>query len=169
MNELFRLTIAAVVAAVLSALYFMPHDKPANNSHMATEAPSVAKVDKVAVTPVKVWVYDSSAKGKLPLPDTIKNNPDEHVLTASKVEGHTVITAINTTTGEATTVDNKDPLPWVAAVQLNEVKLEYGLSGVGRLSYRRDIFQIKAANFGVSATLDSDGSYFIGAGIAYRF
>jgi hypothetical protein len=169
MNELFRLALVAVVAAVLSALYFMPAEKPADNSRVATEAPDVAKIDKKPITPAKVWVYDDKAKDKLPLPNDIKNNPDEHVFAASKVEGHTVTTMINLTTGEATTIDHKDPLPWLALVKLNELRLDYGLNGVMRLSYRHDIVQIKAFHFGINTTLDSNGSYFIGAGVGYRF
>lgn len=169
MMEFFRLALAAVIAAVLSALYFTPTEKVANDSTIAIEAPSVMKIDKVSIAPTKVWVYDASAKGKLPLPDNIKNNPDEHVFAASKVEGHTVTTTINATTGEATTTDNKDPLPWLAVVKLNEMRIDYGLNGIMRLSYRRDVIQVKAFHFGINTTLDSDGSYFIGAGVGYRF
>lgn len=60
-------------------------------------------------------------------------------------------------------------MPWLDATKRGAARLDYGIKNggtrVARISIEQDVLAIKAARLGVSATLDSDGKLFAGAGV----
>lgn len=169
---------AAIAAAAMGLWYEMkPDPAPVNQWSPAQEAHQVADVPKTDITPPKVEVYASSAKQKLNLPPAVQADQHAHVVEATHVrpDDHpeTVTTMIDDQTGKTETMIQRDPLPWLAAEQTGELRFDYGLKNggakVGRLSVREDLIQVKALHAGVDATLDTDGQYFLGAGVGYKW
>lgn len=147
----------------------------------AGPAPEVAHAPRVGVQvkqPVKVYTGD--AKAELKLPPEVQANPNEYTLSATQVRGNdrpqTVITTINTDTGESRSFTKVDPYPWFAIETRGEARLSMGykLRGtlaepVVRLGVGYDVVRIKALTAGVNGTVDSDGDTFLGVGISYRW
>jgi CMP-2-keto-3-deoxyoctulosonic acid synthetase len=109
-------------------------------------------------------------------------NPDAHVIAATQVKAdlhpQTVVTVIDSATGESVTIIKRDPYPWIAATQAGEVRLDYGYRAdqfsqagkmLARLTLREDLLQLKALHIGATATMDSDGQMFAGVGLGYRW
>ena len=99
---------------------------------------------------------------------------------AASDEPHSVITTLNTDTGHATSYLRAEPAPWFSADPRTEIALVTGfkstesgnslnLAPVTRLSIRQNLLAIKTTRLAAVATLDSDGSWFAGAGLHYRF
>ena len=127
------------LAGLLAGVYWPVSTKPAGNTEVAMVAPEVGKIEKEEIVPKKLKVYKPGAKDKLPLPDNIKNNKDDHVINASKIKNddrdHTVITVVNSETGESTTFDHKEPLPWLALERKSEIRLDYGIKRYQAVEY----------------------------------
>lgn len=178
MNWKAYLTAAAILAGAILLWYEMkPAPAPVNDWTPAKTAPQIAAVPKVDINPPKVKVYAPAAKKRLNLPAAVQQDPHTHVLTATRVPAddhpQTVTTLIDDQTGAETTLVRREPLPWLAAEQRGELRLDYGTKGgvrrVGRLTFQEDLLQMKAVHAGVNATLDTDGEYFIGGGVAYKW
>lgn len=142
----------------------------------ATPAPALQAVEQVSIAPPTVKVYAPKAKARLRLPAAVQADAGVHVLAASQVRAderpHTLITLIDEHTGESTTVDRADPLPWLAAETRGELGISYGLRDgmpIGRLSLRQNLAQIKSVRLGVQASIDQDGQWFAGIGAFYRW
>jgi hypothetical protein len=171
--------IAIFITGLLAGIYWQGSYDPSVSSAPAMVTPEVAKIEKEEIKPAKLKVYKQEAKDKLPLPEKIKDDKDEHVISASQIKGdgqdHTVITVVNAATGEATTIDHKKPLPWLAQEKKSEFRLDYGLKGyiaptpVGRLSFRSELVRVKGLVLGLNTSLDFDGEYFLGGGVGYRW
>lgn len=175
MNELAKIIVAALAAAGLSAWYFSPADDNATPS-VATTHPATEGASKVDIAPQKVAVFKPDVKNKLPVPDKVKADKDAHVLAASRCEAsdwaHTFTTTIDETTGDSVTYDHRESLPWLSRKTRHALRADYGYKpggAVTRISYRADLLQIKALHFGVNAAIDSDGEYFVGGGVEWRF
>jgi hypothetical protein len=170
---------AGLVAALCVAAwwYFKPVPAPVDTWHPATPAPQIITVPKTAIRPAKVSVYAPAAKSKLSLPQLIAADPAKHVLDAStiKADDHpqTIVTVIDEQTGDVQTFVRSEPLPWLAAEQRGELRFDVGvkngLATVGRLTLREDLLQVKALHAGLNASADTDGSFFVGAGVGYRW
>lgn len=168
-------TILAAIAVALW-LHFKPNTKSVGSPTIAQEAPQLAHIATESIKLPSVRVFKSEAKKKVPLPVEIQNNQDLHVIASSKVpinlNPQNVTSVINEKTGEVTTFITREPLPWLRAEQTGEARIDYGWKGarsVARLSAREDLLQVKALHAGVDATLDSDGQYFVGFGVGYRW
>lgn len=178
MNNLIA-AIAIFIAGILAGVYWPQPSQPDTGSKVAEVAPQLSGIAKEEIKPEKLKVYKPEAKDKLPLPQDIKKDKDEHVIDASKIKGdghdHTVITVVNDKTGESTTIDYKEPLPWLSIERKRELRLDYGYKGnplpvpVLRLTYRADFIQSKMFHAGINTSLDSDLEYFIGLGLGWRF
>jgi hypothetical protein len=170
--------VAAVAAAV--ALWFS-FKKPDIAPHSAPmEAPAAAVVEDVTpqpIQPAKVTAYPARVKQKSNLPDAMKQDPNVVVLDSSAVgasdQDQTVTSTLNTQTGEVATIVSENPNPWFQPEAKNEARLSYGVKNgmkqVTRASIGADLLQIKAIHLGFSGSVDSDGSFFMGAGIAYKW
>lgn len=170
-----KLGVVAIVV-VLAWLHFKPQQKPVGEAATAQSAPQLAHVATEQIKPPGVTVYKPEAKKKLNLPASIQGNPAQHVVASSRINANlnpqTVTTVIDDKTGETITLVTREPLPWLAAEQTGEARIDYGWKGgrnITRLSLTEDMFQIKALHAGLQASLDSDGQYFVGAGIGWKW
>lgn len=170
----------ALVLAVLVLLWLVmskPAQAPAKVPVAAQTAPEVASVPKVAVTPPKVMVYAQEAKAKVELPAAVKSDPAIAVLESDKLaesdRPETVTTVLDSGTGDTQTYVVQDPYPWLAVENNKELGLAYGFKNGfmlrSRLSFSDDLLQVKAMHVSGVATLDSDGEYFVGARLVYRW
>lgn len=136
----------------------------------------VATVGTEVIKPAAVKVYKPEAKRKLNLPQEVQEDKDKAVVSSVKVDyslkPQAVTTVLDTQTGEATTYVNDEPRPWLDFRDSGSASLAYGIKSgppVVRLSVTQDLLQIKAVALGGVAHLDSDGDYFVGAGVTYRW
>jgi hypothetical protein len=162
--RLFYLVTAAAATAALVSMYFhfKPEPAPTGVHIEARPAPEVAKVDTVPLPldkPLKV--YKPAAKKKLALPESVQADPDKHVVASTKTADdgrtHTVTTVIDAGTGETTTYDRADPLPWVAVKTTSQVGAFYGLKNgytAFRIEGQQEVLQIKAVHLGAVASVD---------------
>lgn len=175
---LWLLALVMVQALLVLAWgHFTPSPAPVGSTVVAQKAPELKKVARKNITPPKVSAYEPPAKAKLDLPADIQGDPNKYVLDSVKLPNdthpHTVTTVIDATTGEVQTFDRRDPLPWFAFRQTGEVRLDYGFKAgrpmSTRLTLREDLLQVKALHAGINASLDADGQYFVGAGVAWKW
>lgn len=172
------LALAVAAIAILASLwwYFTSSPAPVDTWIEAKEAKQVKSVPKIEIALPKVKVYAPAAKQKLDLPTRIKADKAEHVITATRIEKdlrpQTITTLVNEQTGEVQTIVRREPLPWLAAEQTGELRFDVGykdMRRIVRLSLREDLLQVKAFHAGLNFTLDSDGKYFYGAGIGWKW
>lgn len=171
--------IAVGILIVAMVLWYetKPTPAPVGDWQTAKHAPQVAAVPKTAITPPKVEVYTAPAKKKLDLPAAVQQDTHAHVVAATRVAAddhpETVTTLLDDQTGAETTLVRREPLPWIAAEQRGELRLDYGMKNgarkVGRLSFQEDLVEVKALHAGVNANLDTDGQFFVGGGVAYKW
>lgn len=175
---LWLLSLGVVLAILaLAWWHFKPSPTPVGSTVVAQKAPELKKVKRKDIAPPKVPVYEPPAKTRLDLPADIQYDPDKYVLDSVKLPNdthpHTVTTVIDAKTGEVQTFDRRDPLPWFEPEQTGEVRLDYGFKAgqpmTARLTLREDLLQVKALHAGVNASLDSDGQYFVGAGVGWKW
>lgn len=160
--------------------YFKPQPAPVGVHLPAKVAPEIARV---ATEPVELKqplkVYKKAAKAKLKLPDYIQKDEAQHVVAASKTANderrHTVTTLVDSNTGEVTTLDRVDPLPWLAVNTKSEVGIFYGVKRGAqaiRIQGQQEFLQIKAVHVGVIASADvmpSGVDTFVGVGAWARW
>lgn len=176
MNRAITLLASALAGAVVAGAVVHYLKSPAEASKPAEVATDVKGEIKRSAAIKSVRVYRPAVKRSLNLPASILADPSEQVVAAAKVpaddRSHTVTTTINTDTGEAQAFDRRDPLPWLALDTRGEIGLAYGYKRseqVARLSLRQDLVQIKALHLGAQANMDSDGEWFAGIGVWYRW
>lgn len=167
----------ALMAAGLIWYYATPTPAPVHQWVDAKPAPQVALVPHETLTCKPVVVYVQSAKQLLDLPAAVKADPNQFVLSTAQLKSslrpETLTTVYDGQTGQSETLVRRDPYPWIAAEQTGKlgfnVGVKNGMERVGRFSLEEDLIQVKAFHFGVDSTLDTDGAYFVGAGIGYRW
>lgn len=173
-----QLVANILILAIIAAWWYShPRDNPVNTTVPAHPAPELDNRPKQDITPPKVAVYTPPTKKKLDLPPEVQDDPNKYVLGSAKLPSdthtHTITTVIDQQTGAVQIFDRRDPLPWLAAEQTGELRIDYGiknaLATVVRISVREDLLQMKALHAGVNATLDSDGAWFAGAGVGWRW
>ncbi len=175
------ISAAAVAAALIYGYqwYNKPAEVPAGVTVEAKAAPEIKSEQKVTIKPASVKVYSQPAKAKLKLPDAAIWDNNTHVIassaTASDERSHTITTTINSVTGETTTYDRADPLPWFAVNTKSEIGLYAGYRNGGqalRVEARQELFQVKAVHFGAIASADAmrgGVDSFVGAGAWVRW
>lgn len=173
--------LGALVAGIFLAYqlwaYFVPTTVPPGSTVIATPAPELKRVSKVDITPPKVAVFAPAAKKRVGLPATTQADPNKHVLDATKVKSdthpHTITTVIDSKTGEVTTFDRRDKLPWLAAESRGEIRIGTGFNqDLRRVNWIRgqyDIVQVKALHAGVDAAIYSDGNRYVGLSVAWKW
>lgn len=185
MSEWFKrywTDVLAVVAllAVIVAVFNTQLQREVPKS--AAVAPEVASVPKEEIPLKGLTVYAKPAKSKLgkagAIPEAVVKDDRQSVVAASRVASserpQTVTTTVNAETGVSDTYVVAAPRPWLATESRGELSLDYGykrnaLAPVGRINIRQDVLQIKALHLGLSASGYSDGDYFVGAGVSYRW
>lgn len=169
--------VLAIVAAgaYLVAWYYRLAPITLGVTVEAKPAPEVKHEHKVDVPlnkPAKA--YGPAVKTKLKLPESIANDPNQHVITSIKTPNderqHTITTVINDKTGESTTFDRVEQLPWMAIDTKTELGIYAGLKHgeqAIRIEAKQALLQVKALHLGAVASADltrsgTDG--FIGIG-----
>lgn len=171
------LVLLALLAAGALLWLGRPMPEPVAAWRPAKPDPILRGVPTQDITPPKIKVYAPIAKQKLKLPDPVQADPHTYVLTSSRLPNdthpQTVTTVINDQTGDVSTITRREPLPWLAIEKTGELRLDYGikrgLDRVARLSYREDFIQVKAFHAGLTAAIDSDGEYFVGVGVGWKW
>lgn len=169
--------LVALLAAGIIWYYATPKLSPVQQWQPAKVAPQIALVHKQDIVPPKVSVYMPVAKRKLDLPAVVQEDPHSYVLDSVRLPSdrhpQTVTTLIDEQTGQTETLVRREPLPWLAAEQTGEARVDIGIKNgmarVGRLTLREDLLQVKALHAGLNASIDTDGQFFAGAGIGYRW
>lgn len=152
---------------------------PGESIGLATPAKEVvdAQIKQVESAPLNVYV--DTVKNKLRLPEEIKRNPNKHVASAVKVKPdnrpHTIITTVDTSTGEFSTHDRIDPVPWISARATTHISAYYGIKNsdsVVRVGLQQELISIKTLNVEAVATTDIGAGKpdtFIGIGARLSF
>lgn len=184
MNKAQWLTLAGFAAGVIgltiaASVYFSFKLNPAPPGIQmpATPAKEVAKEETIPVQVAEpVQVYKPATKAKLKLPKPVIEDAAQHVVSSSKTVNderqHTITTTLDTSTGAFTSYDRAEPLPWLSVNTKSQVGVFYGIKGgdpVLRLQAQQEFLQIKAVHLGVVGTVDSDSTYFVGAGAWARW
>jgi hypothetical protein len=180
MNDLVkRVGIDVAIGAGAIALWFATHkpEPPAQAPEVATPAPVIAKSEPIVIHPAAVQAYPDKVKQRTAIPSTMKADRNIAVLDSSTIaaseRSQNVTTTLNTETGQVVTLVSENPAPWLAGESTGEARIDYGVKNgfrqVGRLSATEDLFQIKDVHLGISGSLETDGTYFMGAGISYRW
>lgn len=169
--------LAGLIALWLLWTAMTPSRPPAGQWVDARPSQVLAAVPKETIQPKALKVYTKPAKAKLKLPDPIQQDDNQYVLASSTLKHdyhpQTATTVINSETGEVTTITRREVYPWFALQQTGEIRLDYGIKNglekVGRLTLREDLLQIKGINLGATATVDTDGAAFVGAGVGFKW
>lgn len=179
MNRYALTALGVFLAFGATALYFhfKPDPAPPGIHMPATPAPELKREETIPVQVAEpIRVYKPAVKKKLKLPPAVQADAGQHVVASTKTANderqHTVTTTLNTSTGEFTSYDRAEPLPWLAVNTKSQVGIYYGLKRgeqITRLEGRQELLQIKAVHIGATATLDSDGETFVGIGAWARW
>lgn len=154
--------LIVVALGVWAYLHFKPEPAPVGVHLEAKTAPEIRREEKIElVSEAPLKVYKSSAKKKLKLPEPIQADAKRHVVASSKIETddhpHTVTTVLDTQTGEFTSYDRKDPLPWLAVRTTSHIGAYYGLkNGVPtlRIQGQQELLRVKAVRLEAIGTAD---------------
>lgn len=172
------LIVLGVLIAIGTGLffYFKPEPAPTNVHLPAKTAPQVTRETTVPVVVAKpIKVYRPEVKRKLKLPDAVQANPEQHVVASSRTvpdeRPHTITTVLDTSTGEFTTLDRTEPLPWIAVSTKTRLGVYYGLKNGAqaiRIQGQQDFLRIKAVRVSAIGSVDLIGGEtqtFIGIGL----
>jgi hypothetical protein len=153
-----------------------PDSIPIENSVELPLAKEIRTVETIKETVKVVHVYPKTVKPKLNLPSSVIADDNSKVTASSKLKtptrDYTITSVIDTDSGKSTIYARPDPLPLFGTVYDGEASISYGIKNgnqVARLSANQNLLRIKAVGFGVSGSLDSDGSYFTGVSASYKW
>lgn len=176
------LIMLAVLISVGVGLYFYFKPEPApTNVHMpAKPAPQVSRETTVPIKVDKpVKVYRPEVKRKLKLPAAVQADPEQHVVASSRTvpdeRPHTITTTLDTRTGEFTTLDRAEPLPWIAVSTKTEIGAFYGVKNgepAFRVQAQQELLRVKALHVGAVASADvvrGDVETYVGVGVWARW
>lgn len=166
----------ALVAVFMAWFYFVTPTPVPGKQTEAIPAKEVKNVPKETIQlPAGIKVRKPAAKAAVGLPTAIVEDESKHVIDAVTLPDdghkHTAIIVLDDKTGEVTITDKIEPLPWLAAVDEMEIRLDYGIKNTGtawRLSAEKNFVQIKQFRLGGSASIYTDGSWFAGVGVGWR-
>ena len=168
----FVLAALAVIATFVAVRqHFAP--PPAVVSPVAPEL-RASVTQPVVVAPVQA--FPAKKKAELGLPAAVAHDDNKVLLGAVRTPvadcPQTVTAVLDKTTGETTLYTRIEPLPWLDTKNHGEISLSRGVrSGdfVYRLSANAQVLKIKAVALGVVGSLDSDGQWYAGFGVSYRW
>jgi hypothetical protein len=178
-----KLLIAALVlffaGVVTGAWLASKPTAPAGEYSAPKKDDRIADVGTEPVKPKDCTVIASkpAAKDKLGLPDQVKRDPKQHVTSAVIIRPderpQSVVSLFDEATGKTSSLTQRMAYPLLATEQRGQLWLGYGIRNggerVGRILLREDLLQVMALHGGVQASIDTDGRYFAGAGVVYRW
>lgn len=180
-NHLMSIALGVLLAiiGVLAYFHFKPEPMPTGVHLPAAQAPELAKVETEFIDFAPVKVFKPEAKRKLNLPASVQADTKAHVIASTKTANderqHTITTLIDEQTGEATTFDRVDPLPWISVNTKSQVGAFYGIKNgqqTIRIQGEQELLQIKALHVGVIVSADLQArnvESFVGLGAWARF
>ena len=139
----------------------------------AADAADVTHTSVTGASVEAIVIYKDKAKKALGLPETVKADPDKHVVASTQVkssERPTTVSAVyDSKLGNVDMYLRQDPYPWFGSDKKWLIGGFYGYSddsgdAVGELLGMYDLFQIKALHIGPMGHIDTDGRRFLGAG-----
>lgn len=183
--------------ALLASLVSLVRHSPPNNTKQWQPTEQIKEVTDVPRTTVQtprgIRVLDkakaaqrlkldvSDVGGAAPKPGTLSAS-DEVVAAAALRPSERrldVVAVTDTATGETRLVSREAPAALLTLDQRASVSLDYGYrlsadrlvpeSPGFRLTGRYDFAQVKGVNLGLTATLDQDGTTFVGVGVRYAW
>jgi hypothetical protein len=150
--------------------------RPSLPSVLATPSKELAKIDKETLKCQPIVIYKDKAKKALGLPETVKADPDKHVVASTQVRSSdrptTVSAVYDSKLGNVDMYLRNDPYPWFGSDKKWLIGGFYGYSddsddsggAVGELLGMYDLFQVKAVHIGPMGHIDTNGRRFLGAG-----
>lgn len=146
--------------------------KPKQDSRIADTGTETIKPQDCAVVVAK-----PGAKKKLDLPPEVQADPKKHVTTAVIIQPderpQSVVSIFNEATGTTDMLTQRLAYPWLAIEQRGQLWAGYGLKPngerAGRILLREDLLQLSALHLGAHASIDTDGQWFAGVGVGYRW
>ena len=170
------MTAIALVFCAACAAWWVMRPSPPPPIALATPAPQVASIPTLTIHPAQVTVLAPKAKARLNLPVAVRDDPGQHVVAASRVDAdlrpHTITSVLDADTGQVTTYDQAEPLPWLGITRRGEIGLAYGFrqgQPMGRLYLHQGLLDLKALRISGIAHLDQDGQWYTGISLAYRY
>ncbi|MHB1097951.1 MAG: hypothetical protein ACYCZR_00220 [Burkholderiales bacterium] len=177
--ELYAVAVVVAASVVGAWTYFKPQPMPPGVHVEAPPSKFVRDVEKAPVVVERIIVYKPEAKEELKLPETIKADDKKHVVasvtTPNDERQHTITTIVDSQTGEFTTYDRVEPLPWIGVTTKSEVGAYLGLKNgqpAVRIAGRQEVLQIKSVRIGAVASVDitqSGVDSFVGIGAWARW
>ena len=171
--------LAAVLGVVLAAVYitFKPEPMPPGIQLPATPAPELKREETVPVATDSVRVYKPAVKQKLHLPAHVQADTQQHVVASTRTPNddrpHTVTTTLDTSTGEFTTYDRAEPLPWLAVSTRQHFGVYVGaLNGEQALAVtaRQEVLRVKGLKvegIAIGALSQTERAAFVGVGASW--
>lgn len=174
------LIVLGVIIAIATGtyFYFKPEPAPTNVHLPAKPAPQVARETTVPVVIDKpVQVYRPDVKRKLKLPDAVQADPAQHVVASSRTvpdeRPHTITTVLDTSTGEFTTLDRAEPLPWIEisarrhyGAYIGALNSEQAIAVTARHEALR-IKGVKVEGIAIGAISETERFTFVGVGFSW--
>lgn len=153
--------VALAVGAILLYLRSLPVPEGVGTTTEARQASELREELTIPLDVEFVKVFEPEVKTRLKLPKTVIDDPDKHVVSSSKIKAdehpHTVTTVLDKSTGELTTYDRKDPLPWLAVTNRTHIGAYYGLKNgqeAVRIQAQQELLQIKSLRIEAVASVD---------------
>lgn len=171
------LSMSVILILIATAWTFWPRNKPAAGvSAPLPPAKEVRTVEKIVYRPKLVYVYPDAVKKKLGLPAPVVEDATKKVMTTGRLEAeerdYNLSSVLDTETGGSQIYVEPLPPPWIGPGRRGAVGVAYGLKNghaAGQLYAQHDLLQVKALHAGARGTVDTDGDYFAGGYIEYRF
>ncbi len=161
----------AIVAGVCAYNKFVPHV-----SSLAPPAPEIAKETPKKLECKPILVYRDKVEKKLNLPDTVKRDPDKHVVASSNVPPsdypHTMTAVYDEGTGGVDMFLRQDPLPWLSFNRRGSLGVAYGWTDDGsdtRVYGKLDLLQIKRLHAGLIGDVNESGRWYGGGFVETRW
>ena len=177
-NNRISLALAGVILLLLALAWtFWPRAKvDVGQSIQLPPAREVRTVEKIIHQVKYVKVYPDKVKSGLDLPASVASDAKKKVIATGKLDAedrpYTLSAVLDVESGDAVVYARPDPLPWIGPGRQDAVGVAYGIKNgapAGRLYAEHDLLRVKALHAGARGTLDTDGDWFAGGYVEYRF
>lgn len=175
-NQLLA-TAALILAALALWTFASKLDRPAPGvAAPLPAAKEVRTVEKIIERPKIVYVYPDKVKPALGLPKPVQEDTNKKVVATGKLKAeerdYTLSAVLDVQTGDSEVYARPDDLPWIGPGRQGAVGMAYGFKNgepAGRLYARHDLIQVKSLHAGAIGMVDTDGDWFAGGYVEWRF
>lgn len=152
--------------------------KPSIPSTLVNPSKALEKVAKRKIECQPVIIYTDVAKKAVGLPETVKADPEQHVIGATQIRPNerpvTVSAVFDTGTGQTNMYQRLDKLPWLSFDKRTSLGIAYGFKNdtagpVTRLYGRYDLIHVKSLHAGVLADTDTARGWYGGGFVEARW